>query len=474
MVPTYLFVGTLGITILWGLLRAASSAGHPIPVVAPRSLHGITAAASAWLILQAFASGCTAMTGVEAVSNGVRAFREPTVKNARTTLTIIIGLLILLLGGIAYLAQIYQIGATDPGQSGYESVLSQMIGAVAGKGIFYFVSIASILLVLALSANTAFADFPRLCQTIAINRCLPSSFASRGRRLVFSNGIYVLTFLSGTLLIVFGGITDRLIPLFAVGAFLAFTLSQAGMVQHWRRVGGPGALHSMLINGLGAIATLITVFVVLIAKFVEGAWITLLLIPTLVLLMKAVHREYARIGREILCDTPLDLNALSPPLVIVPIKGWSRVTKKALRFAMELSPQVTAVQVEIGEDEHDCDEIRAGWDRWVVQPAGKIGRPAPQLEIIRSAYRRILAPLLETVLKLAQANPTRQIAVVIPEIVEDRWYNYVLHNQRAAALKAMLYLFGNRQVMVVNVPWYLRVRERDLRESESAEKASVT
>ena len=458
MVPTYLFVGTLGVTILLGLARAALSAGHPVPIVAPPPLHGIAATASAWLILQAFASGCTAMTGVEAVSNGVRAFREPTVKNARLSLTIIIFVLILLLGGIAYLAQIYHIGATDPGQPGYESVLSQMIGAVAGKGIFYFVSIASILLVLALSANTAFADFPRLCQAIAINRYLPSSFASRGRRLVFSNGISVLTFLSGTLLIIFGGITDRLIPLFAVGAFLAFTLSQAGMVQHWRRVGGPGALNCMLLNGLGAIATLITVFVVLIAKFVEGAWITLLLIPTLLALMKAVHREYTRIGKEILCRTPLEIHDLTAPIVIVPIKGWNRVTKKALRFAMELSPEVTAVQIEVTEG--DCGDVEAGWERWVVEPAREIGRPAPRLEIIPSAYRRILLPILDLALKQAQAHPERQIAVVIPEIVQDRWYNYVLHNQRAAALKAMLYLFGNRQIMVVNVPWYLRVEER--------------
>jgi amino acid transporter len=459
MIPTYLFVATLGATIALGLLRTAVSGGHPTPIAAPRPLRTITAVAGTWLILQAFANGCTAMTGVEAVSNGVRAFKEPTVKNARITLTIIIGLLILLLGGIAYLSRIYQLGATDPGQPGYESVLSQMIGAVAGKGVFYFVSIASILFVLALSANTAFADFPRLCQAIAINRYLPGSFASRGRRLVFSNGIYVLTFLSGVLLTVFGGVTDRLIPLFAVGAFLAFTLSQAGMVQHWRRVGGRGALQSMLWNGLGAAATLVTVFVVLIAKFVEGAWITLLLIPTFMLLMKAVHREYTRIGGEIHSEAPLNLTNLTPPLVIVPIRGWSRVSKKALRFAMELSPEVTAVQIEVTQG--DCEDVRRVWQQGVVEPAQKVGRPVPQLEIISSPYRRILTPLLDFVLRQAKAHPDRQVAIVIPEMVQDRWFNYVLHNQRAAALKTLLYLFGNRQIMVVNVPWYLRADERE-------------
>jgi amino acid transporter len=469
MIPTYLFVATLGATIVWGLIRAAMSGGHPTSIVAPPRLHAVTVAASSWILMQTFANGCTAMTGVEAVSNGVRAFREPTVKNARITLTIIIGVLILLLGGIAYLARIYQIGATDPGQPGYESVLSQMIGAVAGKGVFYFLSIASILLVLALSANTAFSDFPRLCQVVAINRYLPNSFASRGRRLVFSNGIYSLTFLSAVLLIIFGGVTDRLIPLFAIGAFMAFTLSQAGMVQHWRRVGGPGAFQSMLVNGLGATATLITALVVLVAKFVEGAWITLLLIPLFMLLMKAVHLEYSRIGAEIHCDTPLDLTNLAPPVVIVPIRGWSRVTKKALRFAMELSPDVTAVQVEVTPG--DCEDLRCIWQQSVVEPAQKVGRPAPRLEILSSAYRRVLTPLMALVKGQAEAHPDRQIAVVIPEMVQDRWYNYVLHNQRAAALKAMLYFFGNRQIMVVNVPWYLRADERARRRKWSASAA---
>ena len=461
MIPTYLFVGTLMIAIVLGLARAVLSGGHPDPVVTPPHVHAAIASAGAWLLLQAFASGCTAMTGVEAVSNGVRAFREPAVKNARIALTIIIALLIVLLAGIAYVARIYHIAATDPGLPGYESVLSQMIGAVAGKGIFYFISMGSILLVLALSANTAFADFPRLCQNIAINRYLPSSFASRGRRLVFSGGIYMLTFLSGALLIIFGGITDRLIPLFAIGAFLAFTLSQAGMVIHWRRAGGPGALRNMLVNGLGAFATSITVLVVLVAKFVEGAWITLLLIPALMLLMKAVHREYQRIGEEIASDTPLDLSNVRPPLVIVPIKGWNKVTKKALRFAIELSPDVKAVQVEVSEG--DCDEVQRGWHEWVVEPAQRLGHPAPQLEIISSPYRRVLIPVIELAEQEAKAQPDRQIAVVIPEIVQDRWYNYALHNQRAAALKTLLYFLGNRQVMVVNVPWYLRCDQRESR-----------
>jgi hypothetical protein len=181
--------------------------------------------------------------------------------------------------------------------------------------------------------------------------------------------------------------------------------------------------------------------------------------------MRAVHREYRRIGKEILCDNALELEDLNPPLVIVPIKGWSRVTKKALRFAMELSPDVTAVQVQISEG--DCNDVLAGWERWVVQPALDIGHPAPCLEVIHSDHRRILTPLLHFTLRQAKAHPDRQIAVVIPEIIQDRWYNYVLHNQRGVALKAMLYFFGNRQIMVVNVPSYLRVEQRNTRSREA-------
>src|SRR3984885_13830191 len=223
MIPTYLFLGTLLITIVIGVFRALAAGGHPMPVVAPPPMPAASAMVGAWLLLKAFASGCTALTGVEAVSNGVRAFREPTSENAKKTLTVIIALLIILLAGIAWLVNAYHIAATDPGAAGYQSLLSMLIAAVAGKGVFYYVTIGSILLVLSLSANTAFADLPRLCRIIALDSYLPKSFATLGRRLVHSAGIYALAVVSGGLLILFGGVTDRLIPLYAVGAFLAFT-----------------------------------------------------------------------------------------------------------------------------------------------------------------------------------------------------------------------------------------------------------
>src|SRR5437762_13847978 len=291
MVPTYLFVGTLLITIVGGLVRVAISGGHPVPVTALPPPPPMTEAVTLWLLLRVFASGCTALTGVEAVSNGVQAFREPAVKNAQRTLTVIIFLLAVLLTGISYLVKIYGIAATDPGQPGYQSLLSMLIAAVFGKGVFYYLTIASILFVLSLSANTAFADFPRLCRAIAQNNYLPHVFGYRGRRLVYTYGIVVLALLSCFLLVIFGDVTDRLIPLYAVGAVLAFTLSQFGLVVHWRQKRGPHWPESAPINGLGGVVTGITVMVVLVAKFAEGAWITVIFIPLLIYLFRVVRRS---------------------------------------------------------------------------------------------------------------------------------------------------------------------------------------
>src|ERR1700693_1620351 len=303
--PTYFFVGTLAVVILIGLYKVVASGGHPVAVVALGQAAGRAPAAlqvvGAWILLKAFASGCTALTGVEAVSNGVQAFRKPVVPAARATLTAIIAILIVLLGGIAVLVRYYGIMATDPGAPGYQSVLSMVTAAVAGKGIFYDVTMFSVLLVLCLSANTAFADFSRLCRMIARDDYLPHSLATRGRRLVFSQGIWALAMLAGLLLILFQGVTDRLIPLFAVGAFIAFTLSQAGMVGAlWRTASGFEAAHGILINGLGALATGITVMVIVVAKFAEGAWVVVLLLPAVVVFMKSVRRHYEKVEQETL------------------------------------------------------------------------------------------------------------------------------------------------------------------------------
>jgi amino acid transporter len=452
LAPTYLFIGCLLMAILIGAVKTVAAGGHPAAVVAPPQLKSATEAISMWLLLRAFASGCTAMTGVEAVSNGVGAFREPTANCARLTLTWIIGILVVLLGGIAWLTNAYGIAATVPGEPGYQSVLSMLIGAIGGRGWFYGVSMGAIIVVLSLSANTAFADFPRLARAIAQNGFLPHSLTTRGRRLVYTQGVYMLTILAGALLLFFDGITDRLIPLYAVGAFLAFTLSQAGMVMHWKRVGGAGARRNMWINALGALATGITVAVVLMAKFTEGAWITILLIPGLMLVMRMVKRHYGRVAREIACDTPLNLANLQAPLVVLPMDGWSRVTEKALRFAMVLSPDIVALHVDAGEQ---SEALRQHWRELVEEPARQAGRKPPELMVLQSPYRFVVQPILEYVLELGRNNPGRVISVLVPEMVERRWYTNLLHNHRSAVLKTLLLFKGNWRIAVINIPWYL-------------------
>ncbi|MFY9751647.1 MAG: amino acid permease, partial [Candidatus Acidiferrales bacterium] len=407
---------------------------------------------SLWLVLQVFSNGCTAMTGVEAVSNGVRAFREPTVRNAQRTLTVIIGLLIVLLAGIAYLIRAYGIAATDPGQPGYQSVLSMVVAAVAGRGWFYYFTVASVLVILSLSANTAFADFPRLCKALAQGGFLPHSFGFRGRRLVYSQGIFVLAGLAALLLILFRGVTDNLIPLFAIGAFLAFTLSQAGMVAHWWSHRGGGWLHSMFVNGLGAFATGVTLIVVLLAKFAAGAWVSTLLIALMMTAMLAVRRHYRRVERETQISTPLQVENIGPPIVLVPIQAWTTISQRAMQFALTLSPDIRALHVGT---EEETNTLQGEWQRLIAEPVERAGRKAPALVLLSSPYRLVLSPILEYVLQTEQENPGRQIAIVVPELVERHWYHYPLHNQRAELLKAFLLLKGSRNIVLINVPWYI-------------------
>ncbi|HEY1482656.1 MAG TPA: APC family permease [Candidatus Acidoferrum sp.] len=458
MAPTYLFVGTLLISIVAGIVKTVLSHGHPIPVAPLPQPPPQVAVVTYWLLLRVFASGCTALTGVEAVSNGVKAFREPGVKNAQLTLTIIIGILAILLAGISYLVRAYGIVATDPGAPGYQSVLSMMIGAVFGKGTFYYVSIAGILLVLSLSANTAFADFPRLCRSISQNNYLPHGFAQRGRRLVYTQGIIVLAILCAFLLVVFGGVTDRLIPLYAVGAFLAFTLSQAGMVRHWWKNRGPHWRKYALINGLGSFVTGITVVVVLIAKFVEGAWITLLFIPLTILAFRAVRRHYHNVAVASRCTVPLELRKKEEtPIVIVPVERWSAITKQALEFAAHLSDEIVAVHVEPGEH---STLLQADWELYVATPYRELGKKPPELKILASPYRFVVIPVVQFVLNMAEKQPDRKILVVIPEFVEDRWYEYFLHNQRARLLEWTLLARGNKRIFSVSSPYYIKAGER--------------
>jgi amino acid transporter len=455
-VPTYMFVGTLLTTIIAGVFRVLLSGGHPIPAGPLPPPPPITAAVSYWLLLKVFASGCTALTGVEAVSNGVKAFREPPVKNAQRTLTVIIFLLAVLLAGISYLVKVYGIAATDPGQPGYQSILSMLTVAVFGKGLFYYLTIGSILVVLSLSANTAFADFPRLCRAIAQNNYLPHAFGYRGRRLVYTYGIVVLAVLCGGVLILFGGITDRLIPLYAVGAFLAFTLSQSGMVMHWWKNRGSHWLKSALVNGLGALVTGITTGVVLVAKFVEGAWITLLFVPLTIVFFTLVRRHYHCVKLLTTCQVPVDAAGLSQhPIAVIAIDRWSNITRRGIEFAARLSPEVIALHVE--PNEHS-ELLQDDWEQYVELPFRAAGKEPPVLHVLPSPYRFIIIPIVQFILDLSKRHPDRSIIVVIPELVEDKWYEYFLHNQRGRLLEWVLLVRGNERVFTVTAPWYVGER----------------
>jgi amino acid transporter len=453
LLPTYVFIACLLGLIAVGLFKTVAAGGHPVPMVALPKLSGATTAVSAWLLLRTFSSGCTAMTGVEAVSNGVMAFREPTDKYAKLTLTIIIGILILLLLGIAFLVPAYGIAATDPGRPGYESVLSQLLAAVTGRGAFYWLSIGSILVVLSLSANTAFADFPRLARAIAQNGYLPHAFVLRGRRLVFAQGIYSLALLTGILLVIFRGVTDRLIPLYAVGAFLAFTLSQAGMVMHWKRHSGPGSRHSMFVNGLGALATGVTTAVVLIAKFIDGAWITVLLIPLLIWMMCSVKRHYAVVGLEINTASPVGTADLREPIVLLPLDRWSLVADKALRYAWTLSKEIHVLHVHAGEETHS---LCRKWGEMVEKPALSAGLPLPKLVVLDSPYRFIVKPIVEYAIQQQILHPDRNITMLVPELVESHWWHYLLHNNRPEAIRALLLFNGNQRITVASIPYHLK------------------
>ena len=473
--PTYLFVLSLGGVLAYGIAQAISHGGHPHPILAPPAVPHAVEAVSLWLLLRAFASGCTAMTGVEAVSNGVTIFADPVVKNAQRTLTAIVLILLALLAGIAYLCRAYGIAAMDESKPDYQSVISLLLNAVVGRGGVYYVTLGSVLAVLVLSANTSYAGFPRLCRLVALDGYLPRVFALLGRRLVYTVGILFLTGLCALLLVAFKGITDKLIPLYAVGAFMAFTLSQAGMVMHWRKQmsdkeaqgGGSknkaGAGGALFINGLGAVCTALALGVILVAKFAEGAWITVPVLVALMALFFSVRRHYDAVAEQIGHPRPLDLSHNDPPVAVVPLGGWNIVSERALRFGMRLSPDVYAVYVKLpdanGKDEEGekkAQDLRGQWAEQVDKPAQAAGLPLPHLEVLSSPYRKVSGPLTAYLKQLKGQYPDRLIAVIIPELVETRWWDWLLHNHRATALKANLLLLGDPRIVVINVPWYVQ------------------
>jgi hypothetical protein len=436
-------------------------------------------AVSIWLVLRAFAAGCTAMTGVEAVSNGVSAFRDPAVTHAHRTLTVICAVLAALLLGIAFLTNRYGIMAMDETQEGYQSVISQLVSAVWGRGWLYYVTIGSVLAVLCLSANTSFVGFPRLCRQVAHDGYLPKAFAVPGRRLVYTAGLLFLALGAGGLLVVFGGITDRLIPLFAVGAFLSFTLSQAGMASHWWREGRSHADRVRLgVNGVGALATGLALAVILVAKFTEGAWMTIGILPLTLVLLHAVRRYYVGLDRQLLTGAArvLDLGDHTPPVVVIPISQWDRIAQQAVAYAVRISPEVTALHctnLEGPDAEEDEGRIRAEWRRFVEGPARQAGLAPPRLLVTSSPYRSVLAPLLRAIEDVRRRHPGRAIAVVLPQLVEARWWEVLLHTHHERRLRKALLRHGGRDLAIVAVPWNLNAPAPQVLLAEEEGKAAV-
>lgn len=465
-VPTYIFVVSFIGILAIGAYRALASGGHPEPVAAPPAATAAAGTVSLWLLLRAFASGCTAMTGVEAVSNGVNAFREPSMKYAHRTLAAIVGILGLLLAGIAYVASAYEITAMDQARNGYQSVLSQLAAAVVGRGAYYEVAIASLLCVLALSANTSFVDFPRLCRVVAEDGYLPKSFTIAGRRLVFTVSILFLACMAGLLLVVFDGITDRLIPLFAVGAFASFTLSQASMVVHWRRaLHGPQTrpnrhhiVYGLCINALGALVTAAALLIIVATKFAEGAWVTLLAVPCTLLILRSIRSYYDRIAKETGKPKFLDLTDLQPPVVLIPIVDVDRLTIRSLQFARSISPDVVAfhlTQLRGPQSDEREQQLHLRWRECVERPAQADGVVPPRLMVVPGQRRLLHKSVLRLVDKISAELPDRKIAVLIPEIIPRRWHHQFLHTHRGLRLRARLLKHVESNVIVMVVPWHL-------------------
>jgi amino acid transporter len=433
-VPTYFFVVSIGVLIATGLYQYMT--GHVTPVQVPLPPEAGTSRLTTFLLLTAFANGCTAMTGVEAVSNGVPAFRPPESKNASATLVAMAVLAITMFVGITVLAHAYGVIPTAS-----ESGVSQLGRAIFGAGSIYYIIQAATMLILVLAANTAYADFPRLSSIVARDRYLPRQFMNQGDRLAFSNGILVLSAFAAILIIVFGGDTQRLLPLYMIGVFISFTLSQAGMVIHWRKTKEPGWRTSAFINGFGAIVTGVVLIIVAVTKTLEGAWIVLLLIPLIVFLFKETRKHYDHVAAQ------LTLRGYAPGrrahnTVVMPIGGLQRAVVEALRYAETLSDDVRAIYVDI--DPRATEQIQRDWAEW----GGKV-----KLIVLPSPYRSVMEPLLDYIKRVELERPDDYVSVILPEFVPKRWWQHLLHNQSALMIKGALLFRPN--LVVTSVPFHL-------------------
>jgi amino acid transporter len=436
-VPTYMFIGTMLLMLAVGTFQLLF--GQLTPVVS-QSMAAQTAveSVSLFLLLRAFSSGCTALTGVEVISNGVPAFRPPEPKNAAITMitmALVLGTLFL---GISTMA--YHLGVL-PKEN--ETVVSQVARAIFGDGFLYYLMQGSTMLILVLAANSAFAGFPRLASLLARDSYMPHQMELMGDRLVFSNGILILGVFSCALIIIFGGDTHALIPLYAVGVFLSFTLSQAGMVRRWLGKRGPHWRKKILINGLGAAATAIATTIIASTKFMHGAWIVIVLIPILIMMFRGIHAHYKAVSDQI----TLDRRGSRPPmprrnLVIIPISGVNRAVIRAVDYARSRPGEIRAVLVDVNPE--NTAKLEMQWAQWGC---------GVNLVVLSCPYRSILSSLLDYFEEILEKEPDTWVTVVIPEILPARWWQNILHNQRALLLKASL-LFKDR-VILTDVPFHL-------------------
>jgi amino acid transporter len=440
-VPVYLFLLTYLPMLVYGLFRLAiDGQAHPV-VAATTSTGPITL----FLVLHAFATGCTALTGIEAISNGVPAFQPPETKNAGKTMIVMAILMGVLFIGSIGLTQFLGVVAGPQ-----ETILSALARRLFDSGPAYFLVQVSTMLILAVAANTSFAGFPRLAAILAADGFLPRQLTSLGDRLVFANGIVALSVATGVLIVFFGGDTHALIPLFAVGVFLAFSFSQIGMILHWKKEGGRGWQWKAAINGIGGLATIGTLLVVGISKFLDGAWLTIILIPVLVIIFRRIRSHYQEVRRELsLRGLPPSLKPLPPPRVVIPVSGVHRGIIDAVAFAISISQDVTAVYVEL--DLEATEKVRETWERWW---------PDVPLVVVPSPYRSMIGPLLDYLDQTdAEHNDGQLATVILPEFVPAKWWHSLLHNQSAWMLKAAL-LYRRRQHgyqrAIIDIPYHLK------------------
>lgn len=447
-IPTYVFVVILLGLILVGIARLAAGTLEPAPVQAARVAGDIIQPLMLFLVLRAFASGCTALTGVEAISNGIPAFCKPEARNAGRTLIAMGALLAVMFLGISLLARSLNIAPVD-----HETVVSQIGRRVFGSEPLYLALQAATALILVVAANTSFAGFPRLAAILAHDRFLPRQLTNLGDRLVFTNGILTLAVLASVLVAIFAGQTHQLIPLYAIGVFLAFTLAQAGMVRYWRRAGGRGWQWKAAINGAGAVATGVVVTIVAGTKFIHGAWMVTVLIPLFVWAFHAIQRHYLAVARQLSLDglrpeTWTGLSSHKRHKVVVPVSGMHRGTLAALRFARTMSEDVTAVVVDV-----EPEVTARVQDKWLAWAHGV------PLVVLESPYRSTVGPLLAYLDEVDRRDPERGTAVVVlPQLMLARWWHHLLHNQTALLIRTVLTdgraLAGTSRV-IVDVPYYL-------------------